>query len=257
MKLAYRIVTPILAAGAVAMGLFLKLFTFVVGSTDETINTIVNAVTQLVNSLDTKFEFSAFELIKMLLGGPANPDADTTFQEAAGAIIPDLIAFSVVFVLILLVMIAVGVLGALAKDKKRRNIVIPVCAGGLVLCLVAIVISNDAFAKIINGDVSLSRLVSLMSENVLATLATAIISVTSASLSAGFYALFGMFLLIIIWTIFANFLIKNPIRASKAYHRKNPKRTVVKAPKEKKEKAAPAEAPPAEPLPEQAQPEEG
>lgn len=242
MKLAYRIVTPILAAGAVVMGIFLKLFTFVVGSTDDSINQLIGAVTQLVNSLDTKFEYSAFELIQMLLGGPANPDADTTFQEAAKAIIPDIIAFSVVFVLILLVMVAVGVLGALATSKKRRNIVFPVCAAGLVLCFVAIIISNDAFQKIINGDVSLSRLVSLMSENVLATLATAIISVTSASLSAGFYALFGMFLLIILWTIFTNFLIKNPIHPSKAYRRKNPKRTVVKTTK----KAADAAPKPAD-----------
>ena len=246
MKLAYRITTPILAAGAVAMGIFLKLFTFVVGSTDDSINQLIGAVTQLVNSLDTKFEYSAFELIQMLAGGPANPDADTTFQEAAHAIIPDVIAFAIIFVLILLVMVAVGVMGALADTKKRRNLVIPICAVGLVLCLAAIIISNDAFQKIVDGKVSLSRLVSLMSENVLATLATAIISVTSASLSVGFYALFGMFLLIIIWTIFANFLIKNPIHASKAYHRKNPKRTVVKAPKKaadaapKPEDSAPA-----------------
>ena len=49
-----------------------------------------------------------YELESKLIVGYLN-DADTTFQEAAGAIIPDLIAFSVVFVLILLVMIAVGV----------------------------------------------------------------------------------------------------------------------------------------------------
>ncbi len=240
MKLAYRITTPILAVGAVVMGIFLKLFTFVVGSTDETINNLIGAVTQLTDKLDTKFEYSAFELIKMLLGGPANPEADTTFQEAAGAIIPDLIAFSVVFVLILLVMLAAGVLGALANSKKRRNVVMIVSAAGLVLCFAAIIISNDAFQKIVDGKVSLSRLVSLMSENVLATLATAIISVTSATLSAGFYAVFGMFLVIILWTIFANFLIQNPIHPSKAYRRKNPKRTVVRTPKKDapQEKAA-------------------
>lgn len=242
MKLAYRIVTPVLAAGAVAMGIFLKLFTFVVGSTDDSINQLIGAVTQLVNTLDTKFEYSAFELIKMLLGGPANPEANTTFQEAAHAIIPDIIAFSIVFVLILLVMVAVGVLGGLANSKKRRNVVMIVCAVGLVLCFVAIIISNDAFRKIIDGKVSLSRLVSLMSENVLATLATAIISVTSATLSFGFYAVFGMFLLIILWTIFTNFLIKNPIRISKTYRRKNPKRTVVKAPKKAPEAAEKGEA---------------
>ena len=229
MKLAYRITTPVLAVGAVVMGIFLKLFTFVIGSADETINNLIGAVTSMTDKLNTNFEFSAFELIKMLLGGPANPEADTTFQEAAGAIIPDLIAFSVVFVLILLVMIAAGVLGALAKEKKQRLTVIWTSIGGLVLSFVAIIISNDAFKKIINGDVSLSRLVSLMSENVLATLATAVVSVTSASLSAGFYALFGIFLFLIIWTIFSNYLIQNPIHPSKAYRRKNPKRTVVKA----------------------------
>ena len=237
MKLAYRITTPILAAGAVVMGIFLKLFTFVVGSENDSINQLIGAVTQLVNSLDTKFEYSAFELIQMLLGGPANPDADTTFQEAAKAIIPDIIAFSVIFVLILLVMVAVGVLGALANSKKRRNIVIIVSAVGLVLCFAAIIVSNDAFQKIVDGKVSLSRLVSLMSENVLATLATAIISVTSATLSFGFYAVFGMFLLIILWTILTNFLIQNPIRPSKTYRRKNPKRTVVKVPKKAAEAA--------------------
>ena len=237
MKLAYRITTPILAAAAVVLGFFLKLFSFVVGSADEQIDKLIGAVTQLVNSLNTTYEYSAYEIVKMLAGGPANPDADTTFQEAAGAIIPHIIAFAIIFVLILLVMLAVGVLGSLANTKKKRVAVICTCVGGLALCFAAIIVSNGAFTKIINGDVSLSRLVSLMSSNVLATLATAIISVTSASLSAAFYALFGIFILIILWTIFANFLIKTPIQASKSYHRKNPKRTVVKAPK--KEKAAP------------------
>ena len=48
MKLAYRITTPILAAGAVVMGIFLKLFTFVVGSTDDSINQLIGAVTHVL-----------------------------------------------------------------------------------------------------------------------------------------------------------------------------------------------------------------
>ena len=51
---------------------------------------------------------------------------------------------------------------------------------------------------------------------------------TSATLSAGFYAVFGFFILIIIWTILSNFVIKNPIQKSKSYKRKNVKRTVIK-----------------------------
>ena len=41
MKIAYRIITPILALGAVAMGLLLKLFYFVVGGATEEISSIV------------------------------------------------------------------------------------------------------------------------------------------------------------------------------------------------------------------------
>ena len=228
MKLAYRIVTPILAAGAVVLGFFLKLFTFVVGSTDEQINNLVNAVSSLFNGIHTTYEYSAFEIIKMIISGPANETAEKSFAEVAAPIMSDIIAFAVLFCIMLLVMVAVGVLAALANSKKKRITVIIVSAAGLVVSLACIIVSNSAFAKIINGDVNLTELVSLLSDNALAALATAIVSVTSATLSAGFYAVFGIFILIILCTIFSNFLIKNPIQKNKSYKRKNVKRTVIK-----------------------------
>lgn len=228
MKLAYRIVTPILAAGAVVLGFFLKLFTFVVGSTDEQINNLVNAVSSLFNGIHKTYEYSAFEIIKMIISGPANESAEKSFAEVAAPIMSDIIAFAVLFCIMLLVMVAVGVLAALANSKKKRITVIIVSAAGLVVSLACIIVSNSAFAKIINGDVNLTELVSLLSDNALAALATAIVSVTSATLSAGFYAVFGIFILIILWTIFSNFLIKNPIQKNKSYKRKNVKRTVIK-----------------------------
>lgn len=228
MKLAYRITTPILAAGAVVLGFFLKLFTFVVGSTDEQINNLVNAVSSLFNGIHTTYEYSAFEIIKMIISGPANESAEKSFAEVAAPIMSDIIAFAVLFCIMLLVMVAVGVLAALANSKKKRITVIIVSAAGLVVSLACIIVSNSAFAKIINGDVNLTELVSLLSDNALAALATAIVSVTSATLSAGFYAVFGIFILIILWTIFSDFLIKNPIQKNKSYKRKNVKRTVIK-----------------------------
>lgn len=228
MKLAYRIATPILAAAAVVLGFFLKLFTFVVGSTDEQINNLVNAVTSLFNGIHTTYEYSAFEIIKMIISGPANESAEKSFTEVAAPIMSDIIAFAVLFCIMLLVMVAVGVLAALANSKKKRITVIIVSAAGLAVSLACIIVSNSAFSKIIAGDVNLTELVSLLSDNALAALATAIVSVTSATLSAGFYAVFGIFILIIIWTIFSNFLIKNPIQKNKSYKRKNVKRTVIK-----------------------------
>ena len=228
MKLAYRIVTPILAAGAVALGIFLKLFTFVVGSTDDQINSLVNAVSSLFNGVNTTYEYSAFEIIKMIAAGPVKEDAETTFAEVAAPIMSDIITFAVLFCIMLLIMVAVGVIASLANSKKKRLAVIFTSIAGLVVSFACIIVSNHAFSKIIAGEVNLTELVSLISDNVLATLATVIVSVTSATLSAGFYAVFGIFILIIIWTILANYIIKNPIEKSKNYKRKNVKRTIIK-----------------------------
>ncbi|MBR6314661.1 MAG: hypothetical protein IKR49_08530 [Clostridia bacterium] len=228
MKLAYRIVTPALALAAVAAGFFLKLFTFVIGSADDQINNLVSAVSSLFSGVNTTYEYSAFEIVKMLGNGPVNPDATKTFPEVAAPIMSDIIAFAVLFSIMLLIMVAVAVLGALANSRKKRIAVIITCAVGLVVSLACIIVSNNAFTKIINGDVNLTELVSVISTSVLATIATVIVSVTSATLSAGFYTVFGVFILIIIWTIIANFIIKNPIQKSKSYKRKNVKRTVIK-----------------------------
>ena len=107
MKLAYRIVTPILALGAVALGFFLKLFTFVVGSTDDQINSLVNAVSSLFNGIHTTYEYSAFEIIKMVLAGPVKEDAEKSFSEVAAPIMSDIITFAVLFSIMLLIMLAV------------------------------------------------------------------------------------------------------------------------------------------------------
>ncbi len=233
MKLVYRIVTPILAVGAVALGIFLKLFTFVVGSQDEQINNLVNAVSNLFDKVNTTYEYSLFEIIKMTAKGVPNPDPELSFTEVIKPIFGDIIAFAVLFALILLVLLAIAVVAALANNKKKRLIVICMSAFDLVLSIAAIVVSNDAFQKIINGDVNLTNLVKMLSDNVLVTLATVIVSVTSATLSAGFYAVFGMLILIILWTILSNFIIKTPIQAKKTYHRKKPRRQIIKAKKEK------------------------
>ena len=229
MKLAYRIVTPVLAAGAVVMGIFLKLFTFVMGSADEQINNLVSAVSQLIEKLNTTYEYSIFDIIKMAATGvndtsaaAAATDAGTqvTLAEAAKAIIPDAIAFGVFFAIVLGVMIAIAVVSSLADSKKKRTTVICLSAAGLVVSLVCIIISNNAFDKIINGEVNLTDIVNLLSGNALVALATAIVSVRSAALSAGFYAVFGLFIVIIIWTIVSNMVIKTPIMPNKTHKNK-------------------------------------
>lgn len=227
MKIAYRIVTPILAVGAVVMGVFLKLFHFTIGNADQQIQNIVNIAENLIKSFSTKYEYSVFEIIKMAVGGTPNAKAEVSFAEVVKPIMSNLIAFAVLFAIVLLVLIAIAVVSSLANSKKKRNTVIIMSAVGLVVSFACIIVSNGAFTKIINGDVNLTDLVSLFSENALMTLATALISITEASLSAGFYAVFGIYMLIIIWTIFSNYLISSPIqRTTKAYKRKKPMKSL-------------------------------
>lgn len=224
MKIAYRIVTPILALASIVLGFFLKMFYFTIGSTNEQIGTIVSAVEQLANgSFSTTYEYSLFELIKLLtsLETPEGEDA-LTFAEVAAPIIPYIIAFFVVFVIAALICVAIAVVSAALPDsRKKRYSVIWMSFGGIVTLFACILISNAAFGKIINGEVSLTDLLSLFSDNVLLTLATAILTITKATLSAGFYAMFGIFMFIIMWTILTNMLIKTPIqKTKKAYKRK-------------------------------------
>lgn len=237
MKTAYRIVTPILALGSIAMGIFLKMFYFVIGSQDESIGNLISAVSQLSNGkFSTTYEYSVFELIKMMATAKPAEDAENakTFTEICKPIMPHLISFLILVSIVVLVFIAIAVISAaLADSRKKRYTVITLSASGLVLLFVCILITNGAFSKIIAGEISLTDLMTLVSSSSIAALATAIVSVTQATLSAGFYAMFGMFMLIIIWTIVTNMIIKTPITASKNYKRKKHVKKTAAAKKEK------------------------
>ncbi|MBQ4267451.1 MAG: hypothetical protein IJB93_04590 [Clostridia bacterium] len=217
MKLAYRIITPILAVGSVLMGFFLKLFYFAIGTADESLSSIVQLVGAL--GVKTNYEFSAFEIIKLLLGMEPAKDDSASFAELVAPVMPHIISFIVFFVLTLLMFIAVASVAA-ATDK--RNVVIGMCGGGLVLCFVCIVIAKLAFDKLIGGEISLSDLMGVFSENIGMQLLAAVVTITSATLSAGFYAVFGMYILIILWTVLCNMLIKTPIQVQKKHRRKKP-----------------------------------
>jgi hypothetical protein len=226
MKLAYRIITPILAIGAVVMGFLLKLFYFAVGGITDEISSIVLLAEQF--GVQTKYEFSAFEIIQMLLGADlAGSTAATEGTEAAQAgfmtiaepIIPHLAAFVIFFVIALLVFIAVGVLAAI---KDNRKVVMLTSVGGLVICFICIVISKLAFDKIIGGEINLTDLVGMFSDSAWAQVLAAAVTIKTATLSAGFYAVFGMYILVILWTVLANMLIKTPIVIERKHRRKKP-----------------------------------
>ena len=229
MKTAYRIVTPILALGGIALGIFLKLFSFVVGNSDDTINNLISAVSQLSSGkFSTNYSYSLFELIKMASTPKTGEDAKS-FTEVASAIMPNIYAFAALFAVMLVILIAITVVAACANTKKKRNVSFFLCGFGLAVSIACIFVSNGAFAKITGGDVNLTDLVSLFSDNTLVTLATAILTVKSASLSAGFHSVFGIYLLIIIWTILSNMLISTPIHSTKTHKRKKPMRKLIPA----------------------------
>ena len=232
MKTAYRIVTPILALGGIALGIFLKLFSFVVGNSDDTINNLISAVSQLSSGkFSTNYSYSLFELIKMASTSttPQTGEDAKSFTEVASAIMPNIYAFAALFAVMLVILIAIAVVAACANTKKKRNVSFFLCGFGLAVSIACIFVSNGAFAKITEGDVNLTDLVSLFSDNTLVTLATAILTVKSASLSAGFHSVFGIYLLIIIWTILSNMLINTPIHSAKTYKRKKPMRRLIPA----------------------------
>ena len=232
MKTAYRIVTPILALGGIALGIFLKLFSFVVGNSDDTINNLISAVSQLSSGkFSTTYSYSLFELIKMAATSttPQTGEDAKSFTEVASAIMPNIYAFAALFAVMLVILIAIAVVAACANTKKKRNASFFLCGFGLAVSIACIFVSNGAFAKITEGDVNLTDLVSLFSDNTLVTLATAILTVKSASLSAGFHSIFGIYLLIIIWTVLSNMLINTPIHSTKTYKRKKPMRRLVPA----------------------------
>lgn len=217
MKIAYRIITPILSVGAIVIGVVLKLFHFALGTASEELSQI----TQLLEAfkVKTKFEFSVVDIIKLLMGVDTSKESDVDIMKLIEPILPQLIAFVVFFVLALLMLVAVG---SVAAATNKRKFVIGLCAGGLAICFIAIIISNSAFTKIMEGEIPLADVVSAFSESTWAALAAAIVTISSATLSGGFYGVFGMYILIIFWTVLADMLIKNPIQFQKKHRRKKP-----------------------------------
>lgn len=236
MKTAYRIVTPVLAVASIVLAFFLKFFTFVVGNADEKVNQLIGAISQLSQGkLNTTYEFSLFEIFKMLPNAKpeaALPAADGTAQQAktlaeiASPILPDVYKFIALFAIVVIIMLAVAVVSALANSKKKRNSIFFLCGGGFIFSIASIFVSNSAFEKIISGEVNLTEVVALFAKSDLATLATAILSVTSATLAAGFYSLFAFFIVISIWTVISNMLISTPIQATRKHRRKKPMKSL-------------------------------
>ena len=217
MKIAYRIITPILAIGAIVIGIMLKLFHFAIGMVSEELSQLTTILEAL--NVKTKFEFSVVDIIQLLLGADTTKDSEVDIMALIQPILPQLIAFVVFFVLALLMLVAVGTVAA-ATDK--RKLVMALCGGGLVICFIAIIISNSAFAKIIGGEIALTDVVGAFSESSWATLAAAFVTISTATLSGGFYGVFGMYILIIFWTLISDMLIKQPIQFQKKHRRKKP-----------------------------------
>lgn len=218
MKIAYRIITPILAVGAIAMGLLLKLFYFAIGGASDEINSIVQLLQQF--NVSTQFEYSAVEIIQLLIGiEPAAEEGASTFLTVAEPILPHLIAFVVLFILALVVFL---VLGIVAAATNKRKAVMGLSISGLVIMFVAIVVSRIAFDKIIGGEIDLSEVVGMVSDSAWAQILATVVTVSQATLSAGYYAVFGMYILVILWTILTNMLIKTPIQIEKKHRRKKP-----------------------------------
>lgn len=217
MKIAYRIITPILSIGAIVIGIMLKLFHFAIGTVSEELSQLTQLLERL--NVQTKFEFSVVDIIKLLMGVDTSKESDVDIMALIQPILPQLIAFVVFFVLALAMLVAVG---TVAATTNKRKLVIGLCAGGLAICFIAIIISNSAFAKIIGGEIALTDVVSAFSDSAWAPLAAAFITISTATLSGGFYGVFGMYILIIFWTVMADMLIKNPIQFQKKHRRKKP-----------------------------------
>ena len=222
MKIAYRIITPILAVGAVVMGLMLKLFYFAIGGLTDEISSIVTLAEQF--GVQTKYEFSAIEIIEMLMktdlsGAAESTEEAASFLTIAEPIIPHLIAFVVFFVIAIALFLATGVVAAI-KDNRKPVMIMSV--SGLVICFVCIIISKLAFDKLIGGEINLSDVVGMFSDSTWTQLLAAVVTIKTATLSAGFYAVFGMYILVIFWTVRANMLIKTPIQIEKKHRRKKP-----------------------------------
>ncbi len=236
MKIVHRIITPILALGTIALGLFLKMFYFHISGSSENVNTILALVQAFAKDFSFNFEYSVYELINMFFfgGGSDSAQAATdaaaqqaaTFMAVVEPVKTELTVFLVFLVIALVLLLTIAVISALGK---RKTTIILSCAG-LVSLFVSIVSSRIAFDTITNGGISLGKIISTLFENetiktLLGTpsvqeLIDTLVVVDTAILSGAFFAIFGMFLLIIFWTIFANMLIKTPIHTKRKHRRK-------------------------------------
>lgn len=243
MKLAHRIITPLLALGAIAMGLFMKFFYFGLNfddSVSELAGTILgiaqlfmgnNDITEVLKPF-LNYEYSPYELIEMLVKNPEAGSQASAFLALFEPIKTELIVFLVFLVIAIIVLLAIAVISAMGK---RKATIIASCAG-LVSLFVSIVSARLAFDAVKAGEVSIGALASAVIENPtvkaitdieqVQTLINECLVVERAILSEGFFAIFGMFILIIFWTILSNMLIKTPLHFKKKHRRK----LVVKRP---------------------------
>ena len=221
MKIAYRIITPILSVGAIVIGIMLKLFHFALGTASEELSQLTTLLEAF--NVKTKFEFSVVDIVKLLMGVDTSKESEVDIMALIEPILPQLIAFVVFFILALVMLVVVG---TVAAATNKRKLVMGLCAGGLVICFIAIIISNSAFAKIIGGEIPLTDVVSAFSDSTWAALAAAIVTISSATLSGGFYGVFGMYILIILWSVLSEMLIKNPIQVTKKHRRKKPMKSL-------------------------------
>ena len=237
MKLAHRIVTPVFAIGAIAMGLFMKLFYFGLNF-DENVSELAGGILGLAQLFMgdkdiaevlrpfLNYEYSAYELLEMLLKSPDAGSQASAFLATFEPIKTELIVFLAFLILAVITLIVIAVVSAMGK---RKATIIASCVG-LVFLMVSIVSSRLAFDAVKAGEISLGSLASTVVQNdVVKTildidaaqqLVNECIVVQNAILSGGFFAIFGMFLLIVFWTILANMLIKTPLHLKKKHRRK-------------------------------------
>lgn len=244
MKIAHRIITPLLALGAIAMGLFMKLFFFGLNF-DESVSELAGGILglaalfmggeeKIVEVLKPflNYEYSAYELIEMLVKSPDSGSQASAFLATFEPIKTELIVFLAFLILAVITLLVIAVVSAMGK---RKATIITSCVG-LVFLMVSIVSSRLAFDAVKAGEISLGALASTVVQNDIVKtildidaaqqLINQCIVAERAILSGGFFAIFGMFILIIFWTILTNMLIKTPLH----FKKKHRKKLVVKRP---------------------------
>ena len=153
MKLAHRIITPLIAIGSIALGLFLDMFYFHISGSSDNVNTILALVKAFVNDFSFDFQYSVYELINMFFFGGANASADAaadaTAQQASAfmAVIEpvktEFTVFLAFLVIAIVILLAIAVVSALGKRKAT----IALSCSGLVSLFVSIISSKMAFDK--------------------------------------------------------------------------------------------------------------